>query len=740
MFGGTTTVAPARVLALVSFALILAAIALLSDRAAAASGWQIVLDRPTPNFGGVDFVSDDEGWMPAGAGLLHTTDGGATWTENAKLVVNDVDFFDQRHGWAGGYNGIIYGTSDGGRTWAAQDTGLAGVYFPDVEAVSASEAWATGLEAQGDVPRFPVDSPVLHTTDGGATWQHIELPENSSFEEIEFMGTNGWLLGTICEPDCTRSENIHRALLRTTDGGTTWSTISDGIPQNAEQMTFADDQHGWMIGRVGVPAGLGPYVFHTEDGGVTWQQQLGTGNELESFAGLTFKDASTGWAVISRGMLPNNVLEIDRTTDGGTTWTELAEIQLQTTQYDARLSHQAGRLFLTANQLAMRSTDEGTTWQSVSQPAMLLSGLDFVDRSTGFAISSGSVLRTDDAGASWTRVADAPSDASRLLFTDADHGIAAGANCCGNFTTYLTDDGGHTWRQTYWTLAFDGSTYIRDMEFADDVHGWIALDGGFLFTSDGGNSWRERSVSDLGPYVVAADLADAHHAWATISSASYPEPNPLYTTEDEGATWQQVSGDVPPAEILEFVDALHGWAVGSDCTTGGCQSVLSRTTDGGDTWQQALLSAQGLYPSDFVFTDELNGWVEAQVCDEIGCRAEVQHTADGGITWFKQLEHPYIIGALEFADARNGWLALDPNIGYGVGGGSPQRTVLYHTTDGGGGPIGEVPPDFPDVGDGFEPSHGNSLLPLLLGAAGVMALAGSFALRRRVYPSTKSPS
>src|ERR1700674_3378045 len=122
MFGGVAKVAP-RVFALASFALIIVAIALLPDRAAAASGWQIVLDRPTPKFGAVDFVSDNESWMPAGAGLLHTTDGGATWTEALQVEAIDVAFADTQHGWAVGYNATIYYTSDGGGTWHRQQSG-----------------------------------------------------------------------------------------------------------------------------------------------------------------------------------------------------------------------------------------------------------------------------------------------------------------------------------------------------------------------------------------------------------------------------------------------------------------------------------------------------------------------------------------------------------------------------------------------------------------------------------------
>ena len=52
-------------------------------RADSPPDWELILDRPTPMFGGMDFVSADEGWLVAGAGLLPTTDVGATWEEAA---------------------------------------------------------------------------------------------------------------------------------------------------------------------------------------------------------------------------------------------------------------------------------------------------------------------------------------------------------------------------------------------------------------------------------------------------------------------------------------------------------------------------------------------------------------------------------------------------------------------------------------------------------------------------------
>jgi photosystem II stability/assembly factor-like uncharacterized protein len=67
----------------------------------------------------VDFVGD-EGWAVGMHGsIVHTTDQGATWEPLTSPVTNtlfDVDFSDNLHGLACGYNKILY-TSDGGQNW-----------------------------------------------------------------------------------------------------------------------------------------------------------------------------------------------------------------------------------------------------------------------------------------------------------------------------------------------------------------------------------------------------------------------------------------------------------------------------------------------------------------------------------------------------------------------------------------------------------------------------------------------
>ncbi len=55
--------------------------------------------------------------------LVYTTDGARAWKRNRRFdqrPLYSVMFADRQHGWVAGYNGAVYGTSDGGVTWAEE--------------------------------------------------------------------------------------------------------------------------------------------------------------------------------------------------------------------------------------------------------------------------------------------------------------------------------------------------------------------------------------------------------------------------------------------------------------------------------------------------------------------------------------------------------------------------------------------------------------------------------------------
>jgi photosystem II stability/assembly factor-like uncharacterized protein len=82
-------------------------------------------------------------------------------------------------------------------------------------------------------------------------------------------------------------------ILATSDGGATWREQRSGATRTLYGVAFADQWHGWAVGRDGTLAG-------TDDGGKTWREDSATGSDLW---GVALGDADHGLAVGSGGTL-----------------------------------------------------------------------------------------------------------------------------------------------------------------------------------------------------------------------------------------------------------------------------------------------------------------------------------------------------------------------------------------------------------------------------------------------------
>jgi photosystem II stability/assembly factor-like uncharacterized protein len=102
----------------------------------------------------------------------------------------DVSFADRQNGWAVGFDGVILHTTNGGRTWNLQPGPGASVALLGVQAISSTTAWISGGPAQGYVAR---------TLDSGTTWTQEVLPGNPlSISAVEFRTADeGWAAGYI---------------------------------------------------------------------------------------------------------------------------------------------------------------------------------------------------------------------------------------------------------------------------------------------------------------------------------------------------------------------------------------------------------------------------------------------------------------------------------------------------------------------------------------------------------------
>jgi hypothetical protein len=198
--------------------------------------WQLTPTGSPHYIKEIQFLDDSVGWaVPSYAGLepvLHTTDGGHTWSQQDWVEhQNDVfnfRFVDAQTGWHSEGDGNFYRgirrTTDGGDTWVTQDSTYVAVplAFTDL-----NHGWGV------------YDQHVMRTVDGGGHWELVSILPVME-RQICFTDTlNGHIL------NAWGSFN-----LGTTDGGLTWSTE----PRGASGWTFLYDMdwpdmnHGWSVG------------------------------------------------------------------------------------------------------------------------------------------------------------------------------------------------------------------------------------------------------------------------------------------------------------------------------------------------------------------------------------------------------------------------------------------------------------------------------------------------------------
>lgn len=276
---------------------------------------------------GVSAVSDRVAWASgAGGTVLRTTDGGASWRSLAvpdagSLDFRDVDAIDADVAYllsiGPGAASRIYKTSDGGAHWQPQLVNSDPRVFLD--------AMAFWDERRGVVAGDSVDGRfvVLTTRDGGRRWERVTaerlpaaLPNEGCFAAsgtslAVWGGRHAWI-GT--------GAAATARVLRTTDGGATWSVaatpLASGPSAGIFSVAFEDDRNGVVVG--------GDYKKETEagdnaavssDGGVTWTLARGLSGYRSAVAWLPGQ---------RRALLAVGPTGADRSGDGGRTWAAVA--------------------------------------------------------------------------------------------------------------------------------------------------------------------------------------------------------------------------------------------------------------------------------------------------------------------------------------------------------------------------------------------------------------------------------
>ncbi len=408
--------------------------------------------------------------------VVRTTDFGSTWTPGYSGVTQSLNFVAMRNcsnGLAVGGGGVILKTTNGGAQWSlVRNNPYDALYF--LCFIDDLRAYCVGSRNGAAL--------LLYTLDGGVSW--IEqtgidfrgrIPISVCFYNgyIGYIGCNDGLIFkapvmimplpwrncfTPFIQVCYVTPNLIIAIgnggliLRSADGGNTWSQANSGTTRDIRRFHFADQSVGYAVYENG--------VLKTIDGGLTWQPLTAFPSISTAMTSLHNYDVvafDPNNVLVAGGISVNGIILDEqgvlwRSSDGGQSWNSInvgesdghvKRISFNGVSAGMALLANAGSLGTPGTKVYITSNGGAAWTRSQASPAAESYDIRMIASNTAIAIGKGGkIFRTTDGGGSWEqRTSGTAEDLLSVAFSDGFNGVAGGTNN----TLLRTTDAGLTW-------------------------------------------------------------------------------------------------------------------------------------------------------------------------------------------------------------------------------------------------------------------------------------------------------
>ncbi|HZV13066.1 MAG TPA: YCF48-related protein [Candidatus Kapabacteria bacterium] len=520
--------------------------------------------------------------------LVRTSDGGNHWTRQAPikpLAYRSVYFSDPNFGLVVGDSGTILRSNDTGITWHPQQSNIKN-QLNCVFLINDNLAFAVGDSGT-----------IIETTSGGTSWKQQQSGVTANLREIFFSNSrSGYAVGD------------SGTIVTTSDGGVTWVKANSPSTNDLLALRFVNDSTGAIVGRHGT-------FLWTTDSGMTWKTiNIDRSNDLTS---LTFGSQDTCFVTGSNGI-------ILRVINGGDNISLIQDGSI-VNDYGVYSSHirssyslinfytiaytKLDTLFIAGDSgIILRAATGGTYIKWVSQNSPLSSDdynyVHYTDKENQVVIGNNDeVVKTTDGGARWISQTGSSYEIDAFQFIDNDTWMLIH----NMDSLYRSSDAGKHWYLQYSIQ----SAKIYDIDFINSDTGFVPVDGGLNYTTDGGITWEKRS-GNWGIYKTF--FTDS------ITGTGITYQNKVIYTTDGGITWSQVrDGSDPTLHNIDFVNHDIGFIVGDAGT-------ILQTTDGGKSWS---LDTEKISSNNFLNIT----FVESQFGYIVGGNGTILRTTDLGRRW-----------------------------------------------------------------------------------------------------------
>jgi photosystem II stability/assembly factor-like uncharacterized protein len=583
--------------------------------------------------------------------VYQSTDGAVSWTKTGFTGHANGLVIDPRN------SGTVYAptptgvskSTDGGSSWRAASSGLPGgpVLLLIIDPRNSSTLYAMTFFAVAPLP-LPVGPlmfgpTVFKTTDGGITWNPASsglAPGNYALTlAIDSRNPSTLFAGTASAP-FPRNEGT--GLLRTTDGGASWSGAGAGIPDCCVTALAIDPQDSKILYAAWSPTpGVGGIVRST-DGGTTWTDQ---GSDLPRASTLTVdpRNPATLYALTFTGLF--------KSTNGGTNWnpanlagmvkTFAIDAQNPATLYAATGEFNGGGVF--------KTTDGGASWNAANSGIREIPvrdvAIDPQHAGTLYAANGGKVLKTADGGTHWIA---GDINVRKLAIDPRNPGTVFALGSGELFgQPAKSTDGGASWSRLNLRLATNDlvTDLAIDPQDSGVVYAGTAAEG-VLKSTDGGASWSpansglpEAGVSVLAISGPGPEPTTVYASTVTDCDDCGDLGDGMFKSTDGGSSWIAINSGLPGGSVAHGRSALSiavdpknpatlyiglSWSETRDTYRLG----LFKSIDGGTSWKQLSTGLpEESYFGPLVIDPRDRGTVY------LGSGAGVLRSTDGGETW-----------------------------------------------------------------------------------------------------------
>ncbi|TAL70472.1 MAG: T9SS type A sorting domain-containing protein [Bacteroidetes bacterium] len=528
--------------------------------------------------------------------ILKSTDSGDSWSlleNNFKESLKSIYFINNDIGWAVGDSGVVIKTSNSGESWfnvnifndsnnIVNNCKKVFFYNPLNGYISLEKQIWYGSSAS-------ILYLVLKTTDGGLTWQQMNLPNNGYVTDIIFKDNTGWMCGYYISKTLDEGESWNSSFIP-------WSS-QDNTRRGFSNIFFVNDTIGWIIG--------GRSIYKTTDGGLSWYNQK-INDYVYSLKKIFFLNENEGWIIAN----DNAIL---KTENGGGNLENKQHVWIS--QYfpnkyqenfsDISFINDSTGIIVGSNKI-LKTINSGNSWNDIISinDYMSFNSLSFLNDSIIYGVGfEEKIAKSTDTGETWDIIKKGEwgFDYNKIIFTNDNVGYIFGER-----GVLKSTDFGNKWNNIL-------NKKITTGYFRDSNQGWIIVAGSqnvekpwlnyrdtLYKTTDGGSSWNEIKTN-LDKHFGNVFFVDNNIGWLTGEG--------VYYTSNDGKNWIEQfdeEGESIRSWNGSFISSLKGWIFDS------YNQFYCYTTDGGKNWKNYGLTGDGV--NSTFFLNELDGWYVGQEC------------------------------------------------------------------------------------------------------------------------------